>query len=78
MQELVCNYFPKFRKHKKQNSKADTGESEREIDRMVYGLYGLGKEERKIIEGYGGLFEFVPITNKISTTEIIKKIKGEC
>jgi len=28
----------------------DVGELEREIDRMVYGLYGLGEEEIEIVE----------------------------
>ena len=35
---------------KKNNPEADTGDLESEIDEMVYGLYGLGKEEIKIVE----------------------------
>jgi len=35
---------------KKENSKSDTSEWEREIDRLVYGLYELTEEEIKIIE----------------------------
>jgi len=35
---------------KKQNPQADTGEWEKEIDRMVYRLYDLTEEEVKIIE----------------------------
>jgi len=35
---------------KKENSKTDTSELEREIDRLVYGLYDLTDEEIKIIE----------------------------
>ena len=29
----------------------DTSELENEIDKIVYGLYGLSEEERNIIEG---------------------------
>ena len=36
---------------KKQNSSADTSLSEREIDRLVYDLYGLTEEEIAIVEG---------------------------
>jgi len=36
---------------KKQNPQTDTGEWEREIDRLVYRLYDLTEEEVKIIEG---------------------------
>jgi len=36
---------------KKQNTQADTGEWEKEIDRLVYKLYNLTEEEIKIIEG---------------------------
>ncbi|MDZ4678828.1 MAG: TaqI-like C-terminal specificity domain-containing protein [Saprospiraceae bacterium] len=35
---------------KRDNPKADTSELEREIDELVYGLYGLTEEEIKIIE----------------------------
>jgi len=35
---------------KQENPAADTKELEREIDRLVYGLYGLTEEEIKIIE----------------------------
>ena len=34
----------------KKRSKVDSLEEEREIDRLVYGLYGLSEEEIKIIE----------------------------
>jgi adenine-specific DNA-methyltransferase len=37
-------------KKKKENPQADTGELEREIDEMVYGLYGLTEGEIKIIK----------------------------
>ncbi|MDY6326373.1 MAG: N-6 DNA methylase [Bacteroidales bacterium] len=36
---------------KKQNVNADTSALEREIDRLVYGLYGLTEEEMKVVEG---------------------------
>ena len=37
---------------KKDNLEADTGELEREIDEMVYELYGLGEEEIRVIKNY--------------------------
>ncbi|NDP22209.1 MAG: N-6 DNA methylase [Paludibacter sp.] len=36
---------------KKENPQADTSDLEREIDKMVYELYGLSEEEIKIVEG---------------------------
>lgn len=36
---------------KAQDSVAETGEWEAEIDRVVYGLYGLGEEEIGVVEG---------------------------
>jgi len=36
---------------KKKDPQADTGKLEAEIDQMVYKLYGLNDEERKIIDG---------------------------
>jgi hypothetical protein len=36
---------------KKKNPTANTISLEFEIDRLVYGLYGLTKEEIKIVEG---------------------------
>jgi len=38
---------------KKQNPEADTSQLEKQIDQMVYKLYGLTEEEIKIIEGGG-------------------------
>ena len=35
---------------KKENPAADTAELEREIDMLVYGLYGLTEEEIGVIE----------------------------
>ena len=36
---------------KASNPDADTGELEREIDRLVYDLYGLTEEEREVVAG---------------------------
>jgi hypothetical protein len=36
---------------KHQSPSADTSALEAEVDRLVYGLYGLGEEEIKIVEG---------------------------
>ncbi len=36
---------------KKKDPAADTGKWEKEIDEMVYKLYGLTEEEIKIVEG---------------------------
>jgi hypothetical protein len=36
---------------KKSSPKADTSELEKEIDKIVYELYGLSEEEIRIIEG---------------------------
>jgi len=38
---------------KKQNHQADTSEYEKQIDQLVYKLYGLTPEEIKIVENYG-------------------------
>jgi hypothetical protein len=38
---------------KRLNPQADTSALEAEIDRLVYGLYGLKEEEIKIVEGKG-------------------------
>ena len=35
----------------KKRSKVDSLEEEREIDRLVYGLYGLSEGEIRVIEG---------------------------
>jgi len=35
---------------KQENPAADTADLEREIDRLVYGLYGLSQEEIQTIE----------------------------
>lgn len=35
---------------KKQDPNADTSELEKEIDKLVYQLYGLTEEEREIVE----------------------------
>jgi len=49
--ESIERIVEKILSTKKQNPKADTTEYERQIDRMVYELYGLTKEEIKIVEG---------------------------
>jgi hypothetical protein len=49
-QESFINLVDQILKKKKENPQADTGELEREIDEMVYRLYGLGEEEIKIVE----------------------------
>lgn len=36
---------------KRANPQADTSKWEREIDRLVYGLYGLTEDEVKVVEG---------------------------
>jgi hypothetical protein len=36
---------------KRPNPKADTSKLEREIDELVYALYGLTPEEIKLVEG---------------------------
>ncbi len=63
---LSCMYIPKFNNKtakriidlvdkilaaKNENPQADTSEWEKEIDRLVYELYGLTEEEVKVVEG---------------------------
>jgi hypothetical protein len=43
-------YFT-FQKQKAQTLKAEIDKTDREIDRMVYELYGLTEEEVEILEG---------------------------
>ena len=49
--DKIINNVDEILKIKNKNFNADVSEIEREIDGMVYGLYGLSKEEIKIIEG---------------------------
>ena len=49
-QKSLIKLVDQILEKKKDNPEADTGELEREIDRMVYGLYGLGEEEIEIVE----------------------------
>lgn len=49
-QKPFINLVDQILKKKKDNPEADTGELEREIDEMVYELYGLGEGEIKIIK----------------------------
>jgi type II restriction/modification system DNA methylase subunit YeeA len=52
-QQPIVKLVDKILEIKRQNSKADTRELEREIDEIVYKLYGLEKEEIQIIEESG-------------------------
>ncbi|MEA5536906.1 Eco57I restriction-modification methylase domain-containing protein [Crocosphaera sp. XPORK-15E] len=47
----IVNLVNKILEIKRQNPKANTTELEREIDEIVYELYGLNEEEIRIIEG---------------------------
>jgi hypothetical protein len=49
--ERIERIVEKILSAKKQNPKADTREYEKQIDQMVYELYGLTEEEIKIVEG---------------------------
>lgn len=48
--ELIIELVDKILENKRQNPNADTTELEREIDEIVYELYGLNEEEIAIIE----------------------------
>ena len=49
-QNVVQKLVDQILSLKKDNPKADTSDLEREIDLMVYELYGLSKEEIEIVE----------------------------
>ncbi|GBU25370.1 hypothetical protein R83H12_02013 [Fibrobacteria bacterium R8-3-H12] len=49
-QEPIISLVNQILSAKKKNPAADTAEMEREIDRLVYGLYGLEAEDIKVIE----------------------------
>ncbi|PQJ77512.1 type IIG restriction enzyme/methyltransferase [Polaribacter glomeratus] len=49
-QEIIINLVDKALFYKQENSKADTSILEKEIDQMVYKLYGLTVEEIAIVE----------------------------
>ncbi len=49
----IENIVEKLLSAKKQNPQADTCQSEREIDQLVYKLYELTPEEIKVVEGFG-------------------------
>ena len=51
--EKIEGIVEKILSAEKQNLKADTREYERQIDRMVYDLYGLTGDEIRIVEGKG-------------------------
>ena len=53
-QRPFINLVDNILKAKATNPKADTTEQEAEIDRLVYGLYGLINEEIKVIQGNNG------------------------
>jgi len=50
-QQPIITIVNKILSAKKENPEADTLDSEREIDRLVYGLYGLEEEEIALISG---------------------------
>lgn len=50
-QQPFINKVDQILSLKKENPQADTGDLEKEIDIMVYELYGLTEEEIKIVEG---------------------------
>lgn len=50
-QNEISSLVETILKMKKQDISADTSALEREIDRLVYGLYGLTEEEVRVVEG---------------------------
>ena len=50
-QQPIINLVDKILAAKQVDSKTDTSEWERQIDKLVYDLYGLDEIERKLIEG---------------------------
>ena len=50
-QQPIIDLVDKILVAKKADNAADTSAMEAEIDRLVYTLYGLTKEEIKIVEG---------------------------
>ena len=48
--ETVGYFLPPLRGSKQRDADADTRALEREIDELVYALYGLTKEEVKLVE----------------------------
>ena len=51
LSDKIINNVDEILKIKSKNFNADVSEIEREIDKIVYGLYGLSEEEVGIIEG---------------------------
>jgi len=49
-QVLISNYVLKIVAIKKQDPNADTSTLEKEIDQLIYHLYGLTEEEIQIVE----------------------------
>ena len=50
-QKPIINLVDKILSVKKANPNADTSEWEKQIDALVYDLYGLNEDEIKIVEG---------------------------
>lgn len=50
-QQSIIEIVEKILAAKKANPQADTSAEEKEIDRLVYALYGLTEEEIKVVEG---------------------------
>lgn len=50
-QQVIINLVNKIIAVKKEDAKADTSAWEKEIDRLVYELYGLTEDEIKVVEG---------------------------
>ncbi len=50
-QEQIANLATKIRSARQHNAEADTSGLEREIDELVYALYGLTPEEIQLVEG---------------------------
>ena len=50
-QQPIINLVDKILAAKQVDSKTDTSEWERQIDKLVYDLYDLDDNERKLIEG---------------------------
>jgi adenine-specific DNA-methyltransferase len=51
IQKIISELVDQILKAKKQNPEADTSQLEKEIDQLVYKLYGLTEEEIRIVEG---------------------------
>lgn len=61
-QQPIISLVTQILSAKKENPTADTSALEKEIDRLVYELYGLTEEEIKIIEKNNSLFLSIKLT----------------